>query len=579
MIPGKSFLLSVCALSAMLLTASAWSLTSQEAGALLKKADSIKTSDPTAFGIDLQALDTSAGTLSPDQLQYLRYLKGWRSAYEGDYQTAITTLESLIDESRDSTLRFRAGATVVNVLSIAAQYEQAFSRLSELMELLPQVEDQDAREQGLTVAAFLYNQVDQNDLGLRYAEQLIEHNRSASVVCTGQQLRMEALYRSRRLEPGDSTLAQAIDSCTRIGEFGYANVIRTYVARLYLGDGRGDDAIRLLKQHYEEVQKTRYPRLISEFDALLADAYLRMGDLAAAKQSGERAVAQSVKNEFTEPLASAYRVLYSIAKREGDFNAALTYHEKYSAADKGYLDDISARQLAFQRARHESTANKLQIDALNKQNQLLTLQREINLLYIALLIVGLSFIGYWAYKTKLSQLHFMKLSRHDGLTGIFNRPHFIEQAELMLAEGRRTERKLCVVLCDLDHFKTINDRFGHAAGDAVLKQTVAACQAHLGPMDLFGRFGGEEFGILFADCDLEQAQRRSEQMRMSISKISMGYGGGDSVSASFGVAATLSSGYELRELLADADAALYQAKRSGRNRVASFEATDRTAAA
>ena len=477
------------------------------------------------------------------------------------------------------TLRFRAGATVVNVLSIAAQYEQAFSRLNQLLELLPQVKDEDAREQGLTVAAFLYNQVDQHDLGLNYAQQLIEHKRTKNGVCVGEQLKMEALFRSRRLQLSDSELGHAIETCTRIGEFGYANVIMTYVVRLHLAEGRFDDAIRVLKEHHDEVLRTRYPRLISEFDALLADAAFRKGDFATARQAGQRSVDGAVKNEFTEPLAAAYRVLYALAKREGDFASALTYHEKYAAADKGYLDDVSARQLAFQRARHEATANKLQIEALNKQNQLLQLQKEINLLYIALLIVGLSFIGYWAYKTKLSQLHFMKLSRHDGLTGIFNRPHFIEQAERTLAESRKDERKLSVVLCDLDHFKAINDRFGHAAGDAVLKQTVAACQAHLESGDLFGRFGGEEFGILLADCDLEQAQRRSEQMRMSIAKISMGYGSDYSVSASFGIAATANSGYELRELLADADAALYQAKRSGRNRVASFEATDRTVAA
>jgi diguanylate cyclase (GGDEF)-like protein len=560
----------------LLLAGSAWSMTPDAAGGLLKKADSVKTADPAAFNADLQVLDANAAGLSAYQQEYLRYLKGWRSAYEGDYQRAITTLESLIDESRDVTLRFRAGATVVNVLSIAAQYEQAFTRLSQLLELLPQIKDEDAREQGLTVAAFLYNQVDQHDLGLNYAQQLIDHQRTSNGVCTGKQLKLEALYRSHRLEADDREIASAIDACTSIAEFGYANVIRTYIARLHLAGGRIDEALRVLNDHYAEVQRTRYPRLISEFDALLADAYFRKGDLVAAKEAGRRAVERSVKNELTEPLATAYRVLYSVAKREGDFAAALLYHEKYAAADKGYLDDVTARQLAFQRALHEATANKLQIEALNKQNQLLTLQREINWLYIALLIVGVSFITYWAYKTKLSQLHFMKLSRHDGLTGIFNRPHFIDLAERTLAEGRKTERKLCVVLCDLDHFKTINDRFGHAAGDTVLKQTVAACQAHLGPNDLFGRFGGEEFGFLLADCDLELAQRRSEQMRLSIARISNSYGD-YTVSASFGVAATANSGYELRELLADADAALYQAKRSGRNRVASFEA-DRTAA-
>ena len=575
---ARSSLLSGLALAWMFLAGPALAMTAVEAAALLKKADSVKTSNPAGFAADLQTLDAGAAQLPLQQQQYLRYLKGWRSAYEGNYQRAITLLEALIDESADVTLRFRAGATVVNVLSIAAQYEQAFSRLNQLLELLPQVKDQDAREQGLTVAAYLYNQVGQHELGMNYAEQLVEHNRTGAGVCVGEQLRMEALYKSRRIQANDGGPQQAIDACTRIGEIGYANVIRTYVARMYIAEDRIDAAIKLVSDHYDEVLGTQYPRLISEFDALLAEAWYRKGDLTRARQAGLRSVERSVKNEYTEPLVSAYRVLYTVAKHEGDMTAALTYHEKYATADKGYLDDVSARQLAFQRVRHEATASRLQIEALHRQNQLLELQRENNSLYIVLLIVGLSFIAYWAYKTKLSQLHFMKLSRHDGLTGSFNRPHFVEKAEVALSESMKLEQEICVVLCDLDHFKAINDKFGHAAGDSVLKQTVAACQAHLGPRDLFGRFGGEEFGILLHDCNLELALRRSEQMRLAIARIAVG-SGDSNVSASFGLAATRHSGYELRQLLADADAALYQAKRSGRNRIVAFDATDRTAAA
>ena len=137
-----------------------------------------------------------------------------------------------------------------------------------------------------------------------------------------------------------------------------------------------------------------------------------------------------------------------------------------------------------------------------------------------------------------------------------------------------------MLLFDLDHFKSINDRYGHATGDSVLCQTVAACQLHLSPGDLFGRFGGEEFGILLKDCELEQGQQRADQMRQAIARIAMHENGMESgVSASFGVAATPTSGYGLSQLLSDADAALYRAKRAGRNRVMSFEAADRSAAA
>jgi diguanylate cyclase (GGDEF)-like protein len=130
---------------------------------------------------------------------------------------------------------------------------------------------------------------------------------------------------------------------------------------------------------------------------------------------------------------------------------------------------------------------------------------------------------------------------------------------------------LCIVLCDLDHFKAVNDRHGHAMGDFVLQETVSRCRIQLQAREIFGRFGGEEFSILLPGCGLEAARQRAEQMRSSIAGISVGFGGGElRVSASFGIATTSTSGYELRQLLAHADSALYQAKRAGRNRVALY---------
>jgi diguanylate cyclase (GGDEF)-like protein len=193
---------------------------------------------------------------------------------------------------------------------------------------------------------------------------------------------------------------------------------------------------------------------------------------------------------------------------------------------------------------------------------------ETSRLYIALLMLAAVFIALFAYRTKRSQLHFMKLSRVDGLTGIDNRPYFIAQAERELEASRRLEQEVCVILCDLDHFKSINDKFGHAAGDQVLRQAVQACRAHLRASDLFGRFGGEEFCILLPGCSLADARQRCEQLRGAIALIA---DTSATVSASFGVAATSSSGYELRQLLAHADAALYRAKYAGRNCVVLYD--------
>jgi diguanylate cyclase (GGDEF)-like protein len=337
-----------------------------------------------------------------------------------------------------------------------------------------------------------------------------------------------------------------------------------------------------LSDHYDEARNTHYPRLISAFEALLAEAYRGKGATVLARRYALSAIDSAAKNAYTEPLIIAYRVLYEIAKEQGDFVAALAYHEKYMAADKGYLDDEGARRLAYQKVSHENIASKLQLEALNNQNQALHLERELagkavetSRLYIAMLTLILAFIALWAYLTKRSQLHFRALPQIDGLTGICNRPHFIDRADRALQDHRESGREVCVILCDLDHFKAINDRYGHATGDLVLKRMVEACSALLNDSDIFARVGGEEFAILLPGCEVDEARRRAEQLRSTIVATNLYRDVAKlMVSASFGVAASSRSGYELRQLIAHADAALYQAKRAGRNRVVLYDAMD-----
>ena len=561
-----------------LLATCALALTPQEADRLLHQADNVKGLNPAEFTARMRQLEEQSASFSRPQQQYLQYLKGWRSAYAGEYAQAVPMLESIMQEARDVTLQFRASATLANVQAVATQYDEAFAQLGRLLTLLPEVTDKDARQQGLLVIGYLYNQVGEYDLGLSYANRLAAEDTSPRAVCRSNLLKLEALYRGGKLQGDVTPFINAIGTCVEVGEVLWANAIRAYVARFQIDQGRNNEAIKLLTSHYSEVRATRYRRLIAEYDSLLAGAYKAMGNSTAAQQSALRAIGSDpgIQNQYTEPQVSSYRLLYQLAQDQGDTKAALAYHEKYAAADKGYLDDVSARQIAYERAKHEAAANRLQIDALNKQNEVLQLQQalgkkavETSRLYIALLIVVAVFIALFAYRTKRSQLHFMKLSRVDGLTGIDNRPHFIAQAERALEASRKVTEEVCVILCDLDHFKSINDRYGHATGDHVLRQAVQACRAHLRASDLFGRFGGEEFCILLPGCSLADARQRCEQLRAAIATVATE--DGNTVSASFGVASTASSGYELRQLLAHADAALYRAKYAGRNCVVLYD--------
>jgi diguanylate cyclase (GGDEF)-like protein len=547
---------------------------------LLQRADAVKSVKPTEFGQLLQTLEHESPRLTTGQRDHLRYLQGWRHAYAGDYAKAIPMLESLVENAEDPTLQFRAGSTVTNVLSLSAEYKGAFIQLNKLLDRLPQVEQPEARLQGMSVAADLYILVGEYDLALRYADQVIKENANGRGICRGGQLRFDALCKKGRLRSDDPDLQAGINECLQRGESLAANAIRNTRIHLLMKEGRLDVALDSLEKHYEEVVQSRYPRGISEWESWMAHAYQQRGEPAAAERFALRAVEHSVKDQFTRPLVTAYRVLYQQAEQRGDLANALTYLKRSSAADKAYLDDVTARQLAYERVKQDTLSSKSQIEALNQENKLLQLQRQLDSkaaetsrLYIALLLLVVVFIALWAYRTKRSQLYFMKLSQVDGLTGISNRPRFIDLAESVLESALKSGQQVSVVLCDLDYFKAINDRYGHAAGDHVLRQAVNACQTHLRVSDIFGRVGGEEFGVVLPGCGLDDAKQRAERLRAAVKALIPEYEGElCPVSASFGVTSTEISGYELRELLAHADWALYRAKAAGRDRVMPYEA-------
>jgi two-component system, cell cycle response regulator len=159
----------------------------------------------------------------------------------------------------------------------------------------------------------------------------------------------------------------------------------------------------------------------------------------------------------------------------------------------------------------------------------------------------------------------------DILTMLPNRPAIHDVLQQELSRCHRDRRTVGVVLLDLDHFKNINDTYGHFAGDAVLKETANRLRANMRPYDRVGRYGGEEFLVVLPNCDLEQAAHQAERMREKLGQQPMYVDGAElQVTASFGV--TISDGSEGSpdSFIRVADEALYQAKNAGRNRIAAL---------
>ena len=157
----------------------------------------------------------------------------------------------------------------------------------------------------------------------------------------------------------------------------------------------------------------------------------------------------------------------------------------------------------------------------------------------------------------------------DPLTGLYNRRYLAELLPRELARARRSGESVAVILVDIDHFKRVNDKFGHEAGDRVLKAVGDLFLRMIRSGDIACRYGGEEFALVLHETGPETAQRRAEDLRLAIQRLDPGYPThtGMQVTGSVGVAIFPQNADEPGELLREADEALYAAKGAGRNRV------------
>ena len=158
----------------------------------------------------------------------------------------------------------------------------------------------------------------------------------------------------------------------------------------------------------------------------------------------------------------------------------------------------------------------------------------------------------------------------DSLTGIYNRKHFVELADAEIKRAVRMDQLIYVAMLDIDFFKRVNDTLGHDAGDIVLKEIASIIQKTIRSYDLFGRFGGEEFIILFTVTDKDEAYNMAERIRKNIEQNVINYEDNElKLTASIGLARLISD-RPFQNAIRNSDEALYKAKNSGRNQVKIF---------
>ena len=231
-------------------------------------------------------------------------------------------------------------------------------------------------------------------------------------------------------------------------------------------------------------------------------------------------------------------------------------------------DDLDAWFKYAEKIRRSETHRRFEIDLNNGRWHLVSEQIVDD---NCIVVVSIDITDKKHAELRLAEMtkQLLVLATTDALTNTFNRRHFTEQAIIKQQQCKREQKSYALLMLDLDHFKSINDNYGHACGDKVLIEIASALKSELRPYDILGRIGGEEFAILLPSTNKSSALSIAQRIRESIENLRIKYKQNTlRVTTSIGVAVDLDTDKNLDELFLEADKRLYKAKENGRNLVA-----------
>jgi diguanylate cyclase (GGDEF)-like protein len=365
------------------------------------------------------------------------------------------------------------------------------------------------------------------------------------------------------------SLAQAVDS-------------RSQGASIHLGLAQIDNLRGRFREALVELAKATpgFARMgdRSNRDMILlqtAEAHAGLGQYATAiseYDQAEKLLQQSGNLRYLAELldarARSYQSLDHLDLAVADLRRLVKVHEALDR--KAHSNNATLMNYQFQTAQREQENRRLAADRALKDQQLQSLERVRQWQRLALVLGGvLILLLLWLALRQFRRsrkLHRMAMT--DSLTGIANRRHIEELARRALTQARAQAEPLCVLAVDVDHFKAVNDAFGHAVGDQVLIRIAQACRQVLRRFDILGRQGGEEFLVVLPDTSMEVALQIADRLRRKISSLALSTIAPDlHVTVSVGAAQADHEKDDLAELIRRADVALYRAKDAGRDRV------------
>ena len=512
---------------------------------------------------------------------YLLLCHALASENTGHYKKSTQLYDRAIDLAiltEDKKLQSKALRSRGDFYALHGTVEQALMDLQASYRISESIDDQKGVFRTKNSLAILYSYTNEDQKALEYYEEVYQYAKDQGLVRPVSILTYnlgKAHQRLQNLDEADRYFDESIGLSRALNDSaGVAFALRGQ-AEVYLANKQ----LELARQRLEEVvalfTSLGNQMQVAQTTTLLADIYFKLNQYDRSIRLYQESIKVFHKKESIYSLSLAYKQLSQVYEKVEDYKNAYESYVSHNQFDNKYRQlkhekRLEELRVVFDTERAE-VANKLLVETNKLTAAELEQQIQFSNFQTAIIGLGLIVVTLLVFQVRRNLQNKKRLEllvRTDELTQLANRRYIMELIEREFKLALRGNSSLALIMFDIDHFKSFNDKYGHKVGDEVLQAVSRCCQEQVRSTDLLGRIGGEEFLIFLPQTQIGEAMEVAERCRLAVESLDLSMVEDEvRLTISLGVTSFDDNLVTVDDMLNEADIAMYQAKSQGRNKV------------